>query len=148
MRCPKCDTKIKTDMSACPKCGTKTCDIANASYTKELQVLKNGTLIQKEKVFYTNKTPKEICRKKLVLLTVFFGIVGAHEFYVGKTKWAISKVVSFCLGNILTVLYGMGYAKNLYSIAGILLAYTFFTWAIDIFRVVLKKYPFPVMLEE
>ena len=148
MRCPNCDAKIKNGMPACVKCGTKVSAITNASHLKARQVLKNGTLLEKEKIFNTFNTPKELSRKTLFWLTLFFGVMGAQDFYVGKTKWGISKILSFTAGNIIVLLCYYGYAISFYTIGGLLVAYPVLTWIFDIIRVIFKRYPFPVMIED
>ena len=147
MRCPNCDSKIKNNLPVCSNCGTKVADINNASYEKALQVLQTGTLVQKEKIFYTYNTPKELSRKRLLWLTICLGIMGAQDFYVGKKKFGISKIASLVLGNIILILNYMGYAMSFYSIGGLLIAYPLLTWIYDIVRVCFKRYPFPVIMD-
>ena len=148
MRCPECDRKIKANQSRCEICGLKVVDIENASYKDAVKILNKGNLYEKESIFYSFKTPAEISRKKLILFTVFLGIFGAHDLYVGKKKLGIAKIICFVIGEVLSalvynkILYGVG------TIAGLFLLFPFVTWIFDIFKVAFKRYPFPYVLEK
>ena len=146
MRCPNCDRKIKTNQSRCEICGLKVIDIENASYPDAVVVLNKGNLYEKESIFYSFKIPAEINRKKLILLTIFLGIFGAHDLYVGKKKLGIAKIICFIVGEILSALVFSNILIGFGTIAGLFLLFPFVTWIFDIFKVILKRYPFPYLL--
>ena len=148
MRCPKCDKKIKAGKAFCEGCGTKVADIENASYEDAVEILKSGNLYEKEKVFYSHKMPEKLERKKLLLLTIFGGFIGAHDFYVGKRKKAIIKLVLFILAEIANVLLYLKIVNGISTIAGALFLYPLASWIVDIFKVIFNKYEFPYIMEE
>lgn len=147
MNCPKCDRKIKTDQTACSYCGTTLAKINNASYVKAVEVLNKGNLYEKESLFYLTKMPTELSRKKMLLFTIFLGLFGAHDMYVGKKKFGISKLISFILGEIVAVVCLFYQYESLTLLAGLLLLYPFAFWLYDVLRVIVKKYPYPYIME-
>ena len=84
MNCPKCDTRLKKDMPVCSKCGFRVAELENVSNFKARKVLRSGTLLEKEDIFYVNKVPKDLVKKDLILFTIFAGLFGGHNFYVGR----------------------------------------------------------------
>ncbi len=148
MRCPNCDGKIKDGKYVCEICGTKVADIENASYEKAVEILNKGNLYEKEKIFYSHKIPKEISRKKLLLFTIFLGLFGAHDLYVGKKKLGIAKMVCFIVAEIIGILTIENILVGFGTISGLILLFPFATWIFDVFKVIFKKYPFPYVMEK
>ena len=147
MECPKCGSRIKKDMPVCAKCGFRVDELENVSNIKAQTILKHGSILEREKIFYTYKVPKDLMRKDLVLFTIFLGLFGAHNFYVGRIWLGISKVLSFIIGVVLALIIYYTGLYTISSICGLFIAYPFISWVYDIFRVVIKRYPIPVVLD-
>ena len=147
MQCPKCGSRISKDMPVCNKCGFRVEELENVSNFKARKILKSGTILQREKVFYVHKVPKDLVRKDLVLLTGFLGIFGAHNFYVGRIYLGFSKLISFIAGILLSVIVYRTGAMQFYTLSGLLIAYPIVSWIYDFARVIIKKYPIPVVLD-
>ena len=129
MNCPKCDTRIKKDMPVCPKCGFRVKELENVSNIQARKALNSNKILEREKVFYVFKVPKDLVRKDLILL-------------------GVSKVISFALGIILSIIIYRTGNMSFYSITGLLIAYPLIAWIYDVVRVLIKRYPIPVVIDE
>lgn len=79
INCPYCDGEVSTQANKCPHCGEKLNSVVNNS---------------------NNHTKTNGCSwVKTLLFLCFFGCVGGHRFYVGKTGTAVAMLlITLCLG--------------------------------------------------
>ena len=148
MNCPKCDTRIKKDMPVCPKCGFRVEELENVSNIQARKALNSNKILEREKVFYVFKVPKDLVRKDLILFTILTGLIGGHNFYVGRILLGVSKVISLALGIMLSIIIYRTGNMSFYSITGLLIAYPLIAWIYDVVRVLIKRYPIPVVIDE
>lgn len=148
MECPKCGSRIKKDMPICSRCGFKVEELKNVSNFKARKILRSGSILEREKVFYTHNVPKDLVKKDLILFTILLGFIGGHNFYVGRIFLGISKLISFVVSIILSIIVYRHNLYQVYTLMGLLMAYPIIFWFYDIIRVLLNRYPIPVVLEE
>jgi len=83
IRCPYCRAVIPKFTSTCVQCGITKEQIANGS-NKEAKRLMWGKDKGKGKVLRIKRRPDDVPVVKFLLLLVFFGMFGAHNFVVGR----------------------------------------------------------------
>lgn len=151
MRCPVCGSKMFN--GRCKYCNVTDVQVKSASNAAAKKAIKNH---EKEKVVYTANFPTDLSVKKTVLLTVFLGLVGAGNFYVGKTVKGIVSAVGFglmfvfCTISVLASKFswgiqdGMAALVTLFSLFGAVAA---IIWIMDIVALLFKTYKVPVVME-
>ena len=91
-RCPRCGNKCLQAQSQCEECGLLFERMEFASNKAAKKKLRH---FDTDYVIYTNQYPKDVNYIKLLLLTIFLGITGAHYYYVGIKLY--SNVNSACV---------------------------------------------------
>jgi len=81
IKCPYCKNWIRKFVAKCDRCGVTKEQIADAS-NQEAKQIKKGK--RQGKIVYTRRRPDDVSLPKLLLLTIFLGVFGAHCFYVGR----------------------------------------------------------------
>ncbi len=153
MRCPVCGAKMINDGSICRYCSDVTIDRIKSSSNKlAKKARKEG---RGEEVVYTNYIPTDVNRNKLLLLTIFLGIFGAHDLYVGKRWKGLFSLLSVTLMLVFSVLrfvsqsYGWGLEDGLVQLLSIfyfLVVIVLVLWFSDVINVLSKRYKVPVIL--
>ena len=97
-RCPRCDTKNDYTAYRCSSCGLIFSRVENGSnvLAKQLILAGKGDETVKAKQF-----PKDVSKKKFLLLCGFLGFWGAHNFYVGRY---VKAVIALILG-LITIIF-------------------------------------------
>lgn len=81
IRCPYCKAVVARYTTTCVQCGITKEQIANASHLEAKKVLKKQ---EKGTVLWTRTVPRDLNFTKFILLLVFTGPFGGHNFYVGR----------------------------------------------------------------
>ena len=141
MLCPKCYGKVNKNTNRCDYCGMRMSDLEGATNAQAKIALKS---IYKDDVMYVEKLPKDVSKKKLLLLSIFAGVFGAHDFYVGRLWRGLYKVFTLAFLVCLIVIHG-GSKNNIYfAIAQILQGISFVICLLDILYISIGKYKVPV----
>ena len=82
MRCPICGAKLYAKQ-ICPYCKITDEQILNASNKKVKEYRKTGNT---DMIHYTTVIPKDLSRLKIILYTIFLGLVGVNHYYVKIDK--------------------------------------------------------------
>ena len=149
MKCPICGCKMKEEFM-CPYCKITGEQVRTASNKKAKERIKNRDT---KEVYSSSYMPKDVNRTRLLLVNLFGGFLGIHQFYVGKWKWGLYSVLSFVYvlifhalsfylfkdNIVLTLFADLGYA---------LYAVVVFVWIQDFFKILFKKFSMPVVLGE
>lgn len=98
--CPHCYSKMDRASGVCTKCGFRESSLNGATNTLAKNAKK---LFREDEVVKVKKLPQDIDRKKLILLTIFLGFVGAHLYYVGRYTKAIIYSFMFALSLFLFI---------------------------------------------
>lgn len=144
-RCPRCDSKNRYTDYRCSTCGLIFSRVENGSNRLAKGLLLAG---KKDQTVMAKRFPKDVSKKKFLLLCGFLGIFGAHNFYVGRYKKAIFQlicgmvaVVMVVIGNIIpnydTV---MSFLSIPIGIDGVM-------WGFDFVEGVINKYKIPVAVD-
>ena len=145
--CPRCGLKSLRLQDSCPDCGLVFARL-------ELATNKDAKkLIHKRETDYiikTSKLPKDVSYLKLLLLTIFTGVMGGHCFRVGRYWRGGLLLINF----IAIVLYVVFNAKLIALDGGKLIAalttisgLVMLLWAYDVIMVATKKFKVPVAID-
>ena len=106
---------------------------------------------EKDRVLYTKHVPSDVNKLKVLLMCIFCGWFGLHLFKVGKFWSGIVQIIGSMLSLVYTYFFvireiNSGYLGYLLLICGIIWAYSFIRWIIDIFSIIFNKFKYPVSL--
>ena len=161
MRCPNCGAKFQKSANICLKCGTKLSQIQNAS---NLDALKARQEYQPDKIVYSTVWPKDLNYKKTLLLSIFFGLFGAHKYYtrnyLGGILYSIFSVLFIVYFGVLGLIY-QGYSLDFVTAISNSQTLSMFTglismigalmiilWVWDIIKICTKTFKVPVVLAD
>lgn len=157
MRCPKCYGSVDKRRQICKHCGFKLKDMDGATHKAVKQARKDGFGMD---VMYTNKLPSDIKKKKLLLLCIFLGMFGAHNFYAGhKIKAIYSLIVSIVMFTFATLiavyqlpvvaLYLISpYLVWVYSFTLLFMGINIFLFIYDLIAIITNKFKVSVYKDE
>ena len=145
--CPRCGLKSFKMQDSCPDCGLVFARLELATNKDAKKLIHRR---ETEYVIKTSKLPKDISYLKLMLYTLFTGIMGGHCFRVGR-YWRGSlllinfiAIVLYVVFNAKLVAYDGGrLIAALTTISGLIML----LWAYDVIMVALKKFKVPVAID-
>lgn len=144
-RCPRCETKNECTNYRCVQCGLIFSRAENGSnkLAKNLILAGNGDKTVKIKQF-----PKDVSKKKFLLLCGFLGIFGAHNFYVGRYKKAFFMLICGIL-SVFCVAVGhiLSFYDTLMSFISIPIGFDVIFWMWDFIDGIFNKYKIPVAVD-
>jgi hypothetical protein len=157
IRCPYCKSRIHALESSCSICGVSKKQIVDASNARAKQILKDKT---GEKVVMTTRRPDDVKLSKMCI-GVILGIVGVHNFFVGRKARGIAMIlcfVSLVLSNFIFPIGPSGVATNPFRASATNLFGIFpfdipgivavIVWFMDCFAIVFGTFRYPVRLGE
>lgn len=153
MRCPQCGCNMEKTNN-CPYCDISKEQVYFASNKKAKEYLKKGL---KDKVCYSSVKPRDVDRVKLILLTLFLGIVGVGNFYVGKRGKGIFACLSFSFAFVAMLIKVIVEQTLMQSIVALnyiseilvaCAAITVIIWVSDLFSLILNIYKYPVVVPD
>ena len=148
MKCPKCYGKVKKEQKRCGTCGF---DLTLIEEGTNKEAKKAMHSIYKDDVIYTQNIPVDVKKKKLLLFSIFLGLLGVHDFYVGKLYsglyLCICTSVTAILSWIITAFSIMSSNNVFYVAYQFVLVFqgiAVLIWIADIFRIFLERFNIPV----
>lgn len=148
MRCPICNCKMK-HKTICPYCKITGEQVKGASNQLAKVALKNG---RKKEVVTSTTIPFDINYTRLLLIAIFTGFVGGHNYYVGKYYKGIFCSASMAFALIMVSIdsfFGTSkyYVFELFKeISIVLAALTVFLWLYDIAKLAFHSFGVPVVV--
>ena len=146
-RCPRCGLKVYEGVEECPDCGLVFSRLEIAT-NKEAKAKKLRH--DRDFIINTNKLPSDVSFWKLLLLAIFLGPFGVHNFYVGKYLRGSILLTDFVLIILCVVfndnLVAVSEGKLLAAIAAVLGIIMLF-WFVDIFMIITKRFKVPVAID-
>lgn len=154
MTCPKCYGKIDKLTHRCKECGFNISSFNGATHKAVYRARKEGF---GDDVLYTTTLPEDIHKKKLLLLCIFLGLFGGHNYYSGHLIKAIySNLVSVCLIVLSCI---QVYANTnwfgansvgtwLVSIFSLLMGFNLFMFVFDLTNIIRNKFKVAVYKDE
>ena len=149
-RCPRCNYKMDRNQIVCPNCELNFNKFNQATNRGAKQAYHRG---DGEQVLLRTGCPSDVKKWVLLLLTIFFGFCGVHQFYVGRKRLGLTFLFFFGVGVINA--FALAFSRSIVStevyqvfsilvfIWGIFLAW----WLLDIIRVITNQFKIPVSPE-
>lgn len=145
--CPRCGLKSLVTADCCPDCGLVFSRLKIATNKDAKKKILRG---DRDFIIRTSNLPSDVHRLKLILLTVFLGLLGAHCFYVGRYLRGsiillntLAQIMYVVFNSELVALDGGQTITALATISGIIM----FIWAYDLVAVFIKKFKVPVAID-
>lgn len=152
MLCPKCYGKVDKKQKTCTYCGFNLSALEGASNRQAKKALKTE---YRDNVLYIGGIPEDVSKKKLILLSIFFGLFGVHDFYVGNFWRGLYKAITMSLTIILSTIvlsFGIVQVNNAFYIAYqfilVFQGLNILIWIFDIIRIFLERYKIPIYKDE
>ena len=144
-KCYRCGTKNNYHDIRCRECGLIFTRVENGSNKIAKGLLLAG---KKDEVVFAKRFPKDVSKKKFLLLCGFLGIFGAHNFYVGRNKKAIYQLVCGILA-VLCVCIGPAFSfyDTLMSFISVPIGFDTIFWAWDFVDGCINRYKIPVAVD-
>ena len=144
-KCPRCGEKNLRNAVKCSYCGLIFERLKWATNSAGKKMLIKG---KKNNVVYTTVMPNDLKRYKVLLMCIFLGLWGAHCFYVGRYKKAITMLclgIVFIISGILSIngLIPVSIGTLIYLIVGAL----GIMWIFDIVNICIGRFKVPVSIE-
>ena len=164
-KCPYCKSKNPLAARYCGACHLDFYQLdrcKNKEAKKMLRHRRFGETFEGE-IVGTTKLPSDVKRSRLILFSIFLGLFGAHNFYVGKYIKAIcqcvlgilflglSIAVTVLLEKITPTMVVFGVTTSLENVlvlvAALVGAFPIISWFYDVLAILFKKYEVPIALE-
>lgn len=149
MRCPKCYGKIDKITNICTKCGFKAKKLSEASNKKAIEMKRSG---DGDLCIETYILPTDVSKKKLILLSIFLGLFGAHYFYIGKMFRGLINLVFTIFMLVFSTLKFLNIRGGVLEYVEFFVAFGFVVILIctilDIINIIRNKFKVPVYVEE
>ena len=144
-RCPRCDTKNEITNYRCSNCGLIFSRVENGSNKLAKGLLLAG---KKDEVVMAKMFPKDVSKKKFLILSFFLGMFGAHNFYVGRYKKAVYQLICGMVA-VICVLLGsvIPYYDKIMSFISVPIGIDGIMWLWDFVEGVISKYRIPVAVD-
>lgn len=151
MQCPKCYGKIDPNTKRCRSCGFNINSLDGATNKAAKKAKKT---IYKDDILYTTKIPPDVSKKKLLLFSIFLGIFGVHDFYVGKFWQGLYLALSTGIATVLALVLiitntiAQNLLQDIYAFVSVFegLAVIITIW--DIFKIAFERFKIPVYKDE
>lgn len=146
--CPRCKQRCLIALTSCPNCQLNFSKFNEATNKEAKLAIREH---RSEDCVMRVGCPSDIKKSKLLILTIFLGLVGVHNYYVGRFVRGIIFSLFFVVGVINTVLsftipnvmYNGEFGQVFYFLVlcwGIIII----LWLFDIFNIIFNRFKIPV----
>jgi len=143
-KCPRCGNKCLANQSKCEECELL---FSRLEYASNKKAKKHLIKFDRDYVIYTKDLPSDVQWWKLLLLTIFTGLVGGQYYYVGKYVKGMLMSFSFTLLMFCTIFnaYIVEYIETLYlylpiGVAGL-------AWIVSLVYVLSRRFKVPILVD-
>lgn len=140
--CPRCDKKMLITATKCDECGLIFSRLDYATNKAAKEKLKRG---DRDYILQVTTIPKDVSYLKLLLYTLFLGLMGGHYYYVGKYVKGALMTLMFTYA-IFCVIFNAQIVEYL-TILYIPLGVGVLAWMVSCMYVICKKFKIPVSIE-
>ena len=148
-KCPRCDRKVPLLQDRCQNCGLIFSRLSKVSNTAAKKAIKKG---QHNKVIMMTELPRDVSKKKILLFSIFLGMIGIHFAKVGRYKmfaWGLLSTIGLYTASFLpTTWFNHEYLFYLMW-ALVLPASTYFIfYIISVVQIIFNRFKVPVAIDE
>lgn len=148
--CPRCSEKCLIGNVKCQNCGLIFARLQHVSNKEGKKALRAG---EKERVIYITQMTYDVSKIWAIVLCVFFGAFGVHNFYLGRYKRGVYISLCMLFSMFLLILnesvfYGTWWYLTIFYLFSPFGASVLFFWALDTYRLIFEKYKIPVALPQ
>lgn len=149
-RCPRCGEKLPISANICSACELNFSKFNSATNKTGKKALKEG---RRDDVLFRTGCPTDVSKTKLLLLAIFLGFMGAHNYYVGRYVRGIFCSAFFLIGvanAVLTVVFKIvasGFVNEVLSVLVLIWGAVLVMWLFDIINIIFDKFKIPVSVE-
>lgn len=143
-KCPRCGERCLSTQNVCPECDLS---FSRLKYASNKAAKKRLKKFDSDYIIYTNQYPSDVKFWKIVLLSVFLGMTGAHYYYVGKYVKGGLMTASFVYLLFCTIFNAeLAYFLEQYFLY-FPIGVAAFAWVISVSYVAFRKFKVPVIVE-
>lgn len=144
-RCPRCDTKNRYTDYRCCECGLIFSRVENGSNKIAKGLILAG---KKDETVKAKGFPKDVSKKKFLMLCGFLGLWGAHNFYVGRYKKAIFQLICGLVAIVMVVAGNLiANLDTVMSFISIPIGFDGVFWLWDFVDGMFNRYKIPVAVD-
>lgn len=149
MRCPKCYGRVEKLTNICMYCGFNMKKLQDASNKKAKEMKRQG---DGDLCIETTCLPKDVSKKKLILLSSFLGLFGAHYFYIGKMFRGLLNLVFTIFMFVFATLRTLNIRGGIFEYVEFFVAFGFIVvllcTILDVIKIIRNKFKVPVYIDE
>jgi len=148
-KCPRCDRKVPLLQDRCPNCGLIFSRLSKVSNTAAKKAIKKG---QYNKVIMMTKLPPDVSKKKILLFSIFFGMIGIHFAKVGRYKmfaWGLLATIGLYIASFLPMSW-FNQEYLFYLMWGLVLPASiyFIFYIVSVVQIIFNRFKVPVAIDE
>ena len=146
VKCPRCNEKNLASQKKCGACGFV---FERLNYCSNKSAKKEVIKFHKNNYFMCKEWPEDVSKKKALLLCGFLGMLGAHNFYLGRFFKAAFVLFGIICAALMVILPYGSTSYNIISYIGTLPgALVLFFWVFDFINIFLERYRIPVSINK
>jgi len=145
--CPSCGMRMIESTPTCEECGLVFERLNFATNKDAKRKIKRG---YRDYIIRTRKLPSDVKYWKLLLLVIFTGLMGGHNYYVGRYLRGSIFSILFVITILCCVLNSwiMAYYPQWMELIGALVIGPFgLVWLYDVTLVIIKKFRVPIAID-
>ena len=139
--------KVPVETMICPDCRLNYKKFNEATNQEAKEAIRQG---EKDNVLMRKGCPTDVNKVKLLLLAIFCGLLGVHQYYVGRYKMGLVYTCFFVVGitnAILTIMVENLLNSMIYQVFSLFIlgwGVVLFMWIFDVANIILNKFKIPV----
>lgn len=144
--CPRCKSVCDINATKCPDCNL---NFDKLEYASNKLAKRNFWAKKQDEIIKMPKYPKDVSKPKTILLCIFLGFFGAHNFYLGRYyKAFIQLIVGIIAFTLVAVASATSALYNtLVNIAAPFVGVFAIWWLLDIVAVSFGYYQIPISID-
>lgn len=142
--CPRCGNKCLIGQERCEECDLV---FSRMQYASNKEAKKKIRHFDTDFVIYTNQYPSDVQWWKILLLSIFTGLVGGHYYYVGK-YWKGGLMSAGFIYLVFCTIFNAQMVQALTQYAAYLpISFLGIAWMVSLVFVITRKFRVPVIVK-
>ena len=141
--CPRCNEKCDLTQDKCTDCGLVFARLELGSNKLAKKKILSGN---KDEVVYNRGIPKDVKKWKLLVLSIFLGIFGAHNIYVGRFWKGAYMAICGLLSIACVTFTSFSFTDLLLQISVLPCGIMGFMWLFDMVDIFFGRFRIPIAI--